>query len=109
MLIIDKKMKELRQNLPKKIDGVPVKYCYDYLNESITNMISNKKYPTGLPQSNVLIFETDKGTRVAARPSGTEPKIKYYISVNQDGYHSKTMEELQSKIVRIIEELKLKE
>ena len=64
-----------------------------------------------IPKSNVLIYQTKSGTRIAARPSGTEPKIKFYFSVNSplDSIeNAKSVEtELDAKIQRIIKEMKL--
>ena len=64
-----------------------------------------------MPQSNVLIFLTENGTRIAARPSGTEPKIKIYLSVNTpiDAIENEdaTKKQIDAKISRIIEELQL--
>jgi phosphoglucomutase len=64
-----------------------------------------------LPKSNVLIYQTESGTRIAARPSGTEPKIKFYFSVNtelDEAKNTDTVEaELDAKIQRIIIEMKL--
>ena len=60
----------------------------------------------------MLIYQTDKGTRIAARPSGTEPKIKFYFSVNTPldttNNAEKTEVELDAKIQRIIKEMQLK-
>ena len=64
-----------------------------------------------LPKSNVLIYQTESGTRIAARPSGTEPKIKFYFSVNGSLDATENAEkveaELDAKIQRIIKEMKL--
>ena len=66
-------LEDLRSNTPKTIVGEEVVEFIDYLD-------TNK---TGLPESNVLQFITAKGTKLTARPSGTEPKIKFYFSVNE--------------------------
>ncbi|MGB5377547.1 MAG: phospho-sugar mutase, partial [Muriicola sp.] len=64
-----------------------------------------------LPTSNVLIYTTEDGTRMAARPSGTEPKIKFYFSVNTSldrvSNYQKTNQELEEKLARILKQLKL--
>ena len=72
---------------------------------------SGAQSPIDLPRSNVLIYSTEDGTRVAARPSGTEPKIKFYVSVNAPlenvaGYPA-VHAALEAKIDRILAELKL--
>ena len=71
---ISEKMNDLRKNPPKTIANEEILKVVDYLE-------SDK---TGLPKSNVLQFITDKGTKITARPSGTEPKIKYYFSVQEN-------------------------
>ena len=71
---ISKKMSSLRKSPPTKIAGEEVLRVIDYL----------EPQKTGLPKSNVLQFVTNKGTKVTARPSGTEPKIKYYFSVKEN-------------------------
>ena len=98
---ISKKMSDLRKTPPKKIAGEEVLKVVDYL--------ESKK--TGLPKSNVLQFITNKGTKVTARPSGTEPKIKYYFSV-QEPLSSKTeylstKQRLTEKIAKIQSEMDL--
>lgn len=95
-------MDNLRKNTPNSIVGEKVVKFIDYLESDKTN----------LPQSNVIQFITDKGTKVTARPSGTEPKIKFYFSVqdhlksNSDFY--KVQDKLQQKIIEIQREMSLK-
>lgn len=95
-------MDNLRKNTPNSIVGEKVVKFIDYLESDKTN----------LPQSNVIQFITDKGTKVTARPSGTEPKIKFYFSVqdhlksNSDFY--KIQGKLQRKIIKIQSEMSLK-
>ena len=67
----------------KDISGSKVKYFSDYLNSSKTNLAKNTKTKINLPTSNVIEFETAEGYKLILRPSGTEPKIKMYISVNR--------------------------
>lgn len=98
---ISKKMSDLRKTPPKTIAGEEVLKFVDYL----------EPQKTGLPKSNVLQFVTNKGTKVTARPSGTEPKIKYYFSV-QEHLSSKseylsTKERLTKKIAKIQSEMNL--
>ena len=94
-------MDNLRKNTPNSIVGEKVVKFIDYLETDKTN----------LPQSNVLQFITDKGTKITARPSGTEPKIKFYFSVqhylqsNSDFY--KVKDKLQRKIIEIQNEMSL--
>lgn len=108
---ISQMMVELRENPLTEIDGSLVNYVYDYDASTKTNLISKTVENIDLPKSNVLIYETVEGTKVAARPSGTEPKIKFYFSVNAELCcieKAKEVEaELDTKIQRIITEMKL--
>ena len=75
-------MQKLRKSNVQHLAGNKIKYVYDYKTSIKTNLVSRKKSKLKLPKSDVLIFESENGTRVAIRPSGTEPKIKFYFSVN---------------------------
>lgn len=77
-------MEDLRNNPPKQLAGSNVLTLRDYKLGQVTNLSDGSKSETGLPASNVLQFETADGTVVTARPSGTEPKIKFYFSVNSE-------------------------
>lgn len=106
---IKQMMINLRANPLKEIDGEKVKYLYDYQSSIRKNLLDNSEEKINIPKSNVLIYETENGTKVASRPSGTEPKIKFYISVNTPldtiENASNIEQELDVKIKRIIEEL----
>lgn len=110
---IKEKMIQLRNNPPKEIAGERVVLIEDYSNSQAKNLQSHETHPIDIPKSNVLIYYTENGTKVAARPSGTEPKIKFYISVNsnlKDTSEFKTLDkELDSKIETIKKELGLTE
>jgi phosphoglucomutase len=109
--IIRKMMVELRKNPLKEIDHSKVKYLYDYQASTKTNILTGTVETIDIAKSNVLIYETVDGTKVAARPSGTEPKIKFYFSVNMplDSIENATTVEakLDAKIQRIIKEMNL--
>ncbi|NQX82399.1 MAG: phospho-sugar mutase [Flavobacteriaceae bacterium] len=109
--LISKMMEDMRLKPVLEIAGSKVKYLYDYSSSVCTNLITNESSTIEMPKSNVLIYETVDGTKVAARPSGTEPKIKFYISVNSQlenvGDALKTEKELDKKIELIIKELEL--
>ena len=77
-------MTAFRQEPPKTIAGSPVIKIEDYQNQKVLDLTSGQETPLDLPASNVLIFYTQDGAKIAARPSGTEPKIKYYISVTAE-------------------------
>lgn len=79
---ISNMMKELRANPFKEIAGSKVLRMDDVSKNETTDFIKNETSTLNLPKSNVLIFYTEDGSKIAARPSGTEPKIKFYISVN---------------------------
>jgi phosphoglucomutase len=79
---IAKMMEDLRNAPPKQLAGSKVLTLRDYKLGKVTNLADGTQTATGLPSSNVLQFETADGTVVTARPSGTEPKIKFYFSVN---------------------------
>lgn len=106
---IKQMMDNWRRNPLKTIDDEPVTQVYDYLNSTHTDLKNNEIQALDIPKSNVLIFYTESGSKVAARPSGTEPKIKFYISVNTtlDSIDNadKTAQKLEAKIHRIIKEL----
>ncbi|MGB2243962.1 MAG: phospho-sugar mutase, partial [Flavobacteriaceae bacterium] len=108
---IEQMMLNFEQSPPSTIAGSKVKFFEDYATSRKTNLFSGEKTTIALPKSKVFIFETEDGTRVAARPSGTEPKIKFYISVNtslnnREDYPMK-QEELETKINTILTEFKL--
>ena len=95
-------MKNLREHPPKQIGGSAVKIVEDYQLSTSRDVLEGTSKPLDIPKSNVLIFYTEEGSKIAARPSGTEPKIKFYISVN--GEDSEALEE---KITAIKTDLEL--
>ena len=104
-------MVELRQNPVSEIDGSKVTFVYDYDASTRLELATGKVESIDVPKSNVLIYHTEDGTKVAARPSGTEPKIKFYFSVKMplDAIENANSVEaaLDAKIQRIIKEMKL--
>ena len=79
---IQKIMSDFRSNPPKKIAGSKVKIVKDYQSLVQTNLLTGEKNPLDMPAtSNVLQFFTEDGAKISIRPSGTEPKIKFYIEV----------------------------
>lgn len=78
---IKQMMIDLRENPYTKLAGSPVTHIYDYQSSICKNIQTGKETPIDVPKSNVLIYHAEDGTKVAARPSGTEPKIKFYFSV----------------------------
>jgi phosphoglucomutase len=104
-------MVDLRKNPFTEIDGSSVEFLYDYQSSIKKNLITGEETVMDIPKSNVLIYQTEDGTKVAARPSGTEPKIKFYFSVKSrlDTIENAVAIEtkLDTKIQRIIKELNL--
>jgi len=104
-------MTEMRKNPLTTIIGEKVHYLFDYQTSICKNLLTGEDTKINLPKSNVLIYQTEKGTRVAARPSGTEPKIKFYFSVNLPLSSIADVEKIEAKlngkIKKIIRELKL--
>ena len=72
-------MDTLRNDPPAVFGGVDVELFGDYKTETFTELATGKKIPTGLPKSNVLYFKLVNGDVIVVRPSGTEPKIKFYF------------------------------
>ena len=78
---IQQMMKEYRENPPAEIDGSRVVCLKDYQLQESTDLLTGKKETITLPKSNVLQFFCENGNKVTVRPSGTEPKIKFYFGV----------------------------
>ena len=108
---IKQMMENLRQAPPEKIDGADIKTIEDFKDGIKYHCAHDKKESINLPKSDVLIFTTEDGAKVAVRPSGTEPKIKFYFSVNSPLTSQSEYDDLRShlneKIERICGELGL--
>jgi len=108
---IQQMLSDMRNNPITEIDGEKIESLCDYDASTKKNLITGEVTKIDLPKSNVLIYQTKSGTRIAARPSGTEPKIKFYFSVNAPLDTTKNAVEveakLDAKIQRIIKEMKL--
>lgn len=74
-------MNTLRENAPAEIGGYKVNVVRDYKNDTVTDVATGAVTPTGLPSSNVLYYEMTDDAWVCVRPSGTEPKVKFYLGV----------------------------
>ena len=109
--IIKQMMLDFRNNPPKSFDGSPVVRMEDYKTSVAKNLIDNTEEKLRVEPSNVLIFYTEDGSKIAMRPSGTEPKIKFYFSVHQPlndpKNYKKTEAELDEKINRLKKDLGL--
>ena len=104
---IKKMMENMRNNPAKEIAGLKVISFGDYEKQEITNE-NGDKTTTGLPKSNVLYFELEKNAWVCVRPSGTEPKIKFYMGVCEDSMENadKQLNKLEESIGKMAEEAK---
>jgi phosphoglucomutase len=105
-------MQGFRDNPPKEIAGSKVAKLFDYQKQEEKDLATNQTQKIDLPKSNVLQFITEDGSKISARPSGTEPKIKFYFSVKMPLENSedfdKTKKMLEEKIQRIITSMQLK-
>ena len=108
---INRMMDNYRKNPPVALGGSRLVRISDYQSSMIYDQISGNETMTGLPTSNVLQFFLEDGTKISIRPSGTEPKIKYYFSVNEKltnrEDYNRTDRRLNEKIVRLQEEMEL--
>lgn len=104
-------MHQLRENPLKSINGSQVIRIEDYANSTRLNIQDATTETMDIPKSNVLIYYTKDGSKIAARPSGTEPKIKFYFSVkgklDTAANYEQAISELNQKIDHIIQELPL--
>lgn len=79
-------MNAFRENPPKELGGFKVLACRDYKSDCRRDMITGETTSTGLPTSNVLYYELENNAWCCVRPSGTEPKIKYYFGVKGENF-----------------------
>lgn len=79
---IKQMLKDFKENPVKSVQGSKLLWIEDYNTSIAKNVQTGEEKTIDIPKSNVLIYETEDGTRIAARPSGTEPKVKFYISTN---------------------------
>lgn len=102
-------MAGLRRNLPTALGGVEVKEIRDYQLSQTTDMKTGKKTGITLPKSDVLQFITVDGDVISARPSGTEPKIKFYCSVkeqlNDTAEYPELQQVLEEKVDRMMKDI----
>lgn len=94
-------MDKLRDDLPKEFGELKVVEARDYDRNKIVNMESGEERETGLPQSNVIYFDLTNDSWCCARPSGTEPKLKFYMGVKGN-----SLEDAQEKVEKLTEALK---
>jgi len=106
---IAKMMEGFRNQPPKELCGSKVAQLLDYELHIGKNLDTGETWKLDLPTSNVLQFILEDGSKISARPSGTEPKIKFYFSVktqlNSKGDYDTKLAELQAKIEKAIKDL----
>ncbi|MCL6462653.1 MAG: phospho-sugar mutase [Flavobacterium micromati] len=111
LLEIGQMMIDMRENPLKEINGQRVIILEDYQSSTAKNLLDGTETLMDIPKSNVLIYYTEDGSKICARPSGTEPKIKFYISVNTELEDVQDFDEVESildnKIKNIIAAMQL--
>ena len=105
-------METFRKNPPKELAGSKVVKMIDYSSSESWDLNTNQKTSVDFPSSNVLQFFTEDGSKISARPSGTEPKIKFYFGVKAElidkNQYDEVNTKLDNKIEKIIDDLELK-
>ena len=109
---IKKMMSDFRNNPVKALAGSKVVLVKDFQEQTAWDLVKDEKAEmTDIPKSNVLIYYTEDGTKVAIRPSGTEPKIKFYFSVksniSSESEYAGQVDKLNHKIEQIKKDLSL--
>ncbi|MCU0399855.1 MAG: phospho-sugar mutase [Algoriphagus sp.] len=103
---IQKLMADFRTNPPKEMNGSEVVKIVDVKNSTITHVKTGQVEKLEMDKSNVMQFYLADGSKISARPSGTEPKIKYYFSVNTQISDPKDYREVEAKLVEKLEGLR---
>jgi len=103
---IQQMMAGFRSEPPEILGGSKVKVIRDYLDQESLDISTGLKKPMDLPKSNVLQFLLEDGSKISVRPSGTEPKIKFYFSVYDDLEKREDYEEVKATLDQRIENLK---
>ena len=104
-------MTQFRENPPKIVAGSKLVVMKDYENQIEKNLLTGEQKAIDLPKSDVLQFFTEDGSKISARPSGTEPKIKFYFGVKEQlaskADYDKINEKLDTKLKSIIADLSI--
>ncbi|MCL6272978.1 phospho-sugar mutase [Muricauda sp. 2012CJ35-5] len=108
---IKQMLKDFKENPVETVQSSKVVWIEDYNTSLAKNVQTGEEKAIDLPKSNVLIYETEDGTRIAARPSGTEPKVKFYMSTNTTlenaADYKSVNSQLDAKLEGIVSELNL--
>jgi phosphoglucomutase len=103
---IQKLMADFRVNPPTEMNGSKVVKIIDVKNSTITNIDTGKVEPLEMDKSNVMQFYLEDGSKISARPSGTEPKIKYYFSVNATLSNPEDYRKVENQLIEKLDGLK---
>ena len=103
---ISQMMKDFRSNPPELLGGSKVAKVLDYQSLIETDKLNNTNTKLEFPSSNVLQFVTETGYKVSVRPSGTEPKIKFYFSVSEKVENRDQIESTKQKLVDLVAQIK---
>lgn len=103
---IKQMMEDFRTKTPAEVGGEKIVALKDYKSLVHRDLRTGEEKPLDFPKSNVVQFFTDKGTKITARPSGTEPKIKFYISVNEKLEFQQDFAEIKNHLENRIEAIK---
>lgn len=101
-----KLMDNYRNNPPEMINNIPAVKILDYQSSKIKNLKTNSIDSIDLPKSNVLQFILEDNTKITIRPSGTEPKIKYYFAIVKKNTNNESFEQMWAKLLSEMEKLK---
>lgn len=101
-----KLMDNYRNNPPEMINNIPVVKILDYQISKAKNIKNNSIDNIDLPKSNVLQFILEDDTKITIRPSGTEPKIKYYFAIVRKNINNESFEQIWAKLLSEMEKLK---
>ena len=108
---IKQMLKDFKENPVASVQGSKLLWVEDYNTSIAKNVQTGKEKAIHIPKANLLIYETEDGTRIAARPSGTEPKVKFYISTNAKLTKAEDFKsvnsQLDAKLEGIVAELNL--
>jgi phosphoglucomutase len=103
---IQQLMRGFRENRPERINGIKVNKIIDVKESKIFDLENGREEDLDLEKSNVIQFYLEDGSKISARPSGTEPKIKYYISVHESLPNREAYREVEASLDQKIEKLK---
>ncbi len=102
---IKQMMSDLRLNPLKEINGERVIFIEDYQSGKATNLFTGEEENLAIPKSNVLIYYLEDGSKICARPSGTEPKIKFYFSVHTPVHHTDEIANAEAFLTQKIQDI----